>query len=166
MLLSPGLYFIGDPCYVIDESLWDEFCNVLDKIEKENGYLGGIVEFKGARLFVATTMYGDGSYIEEHTNKTIGVDSGLIGAIPLDKGITHDAVDIESLGIVTEFKTDFECYEEDGVFHIGDFVIPTFDLDYLDEYADYDEDLYDEEDDIYADYEDEEDDFYGDYEDD
>ena len=73
--LPAGEYYMGDPCYVIDEDLWDKFCDVYFQGE-------GVFEFEGHQVFAVSTAYGDGSYTDNLGNE-YGVDAGMIGLIPL-----------------------------------------------------------------------------------
>lgn len=67
--VDSGLCWIGDPCYCVTPDAdehpapsWNEFCNTLEKIEKNGvaqwNYKGGS---KGLGVSVSTG-YGDGSY--------------------------------------------------------------------------------------------------------
>ena len=62
-------YYLGDPCYVIPDAEWDDFC----KIMTNNG---DDFEFKGETCRVIGTG-GDGDF------GGISVDAGVIGVIPV-----------------------------------------------------------------------------------
>ncbi len=59
---------MGDPCYVIPDAEWDEFCT----------YIGtdGDFEYKGERCRVVSTG-GDGDF------GGLAVDAGILGVIPI-----------------------------------------------------------------------------------
>ena len=61
-------YYLGDPCYVIPDVEWDDFC----------GYIGtdGDFEYKGETCRVVGTG-GDGDF------GGLSVDAGILGVIPI-----------------------------------------------------------------------------------
>lgn len=75
--LLPQLYYICDPCYIIDNKYWNGFCDCLsdNRIEKIN--------FMGVDIVVIGTMEGDGSY-SSNKNIEFDVDAGIIAAIPFN----------------------------------------------------------------------------------
>ena len=76
------LYFIGDPCYVVDD--WVSFCaQYLDAIE--TGDTIGF-DFMGHRCFVTYTQHGDGCF-NSKSETEYPVDHGTIGVVPLVSGI-------------------------------------------------------------------------------
>lgn len=80
--LPAGKYYIGDPCYVIDERLWSDFCNVTMRGDEDIAMNGCIIDFQGHKCFVCATNSGDGTYTDQ-MQREYDVDSGLIGAIPM-----------------------------------------------------------------------------------
>lgn len=78
-VMAAGDYYIGDPCYAIDENLWQQFCDmILDDDILKNGC---IIEFQGHKCFVCATNWGDGAYYDQ-LGREFGVDAGILGAIP------------------------------------------------------------------------------------
>ena len=61
-------YYLGDPCYVMPDSEWDEFCSIMNDD-------GTPFEYKGSTCVVIGTG-GDGDF------GGLAVDSGTIGCIP------------------------------------------------------------------------------------
>lgn len=123
-----GTYYIGDPCYMIDDDDWQE-------IGDKTGWFGagnepfinynGLFELKGRTCFAEGTHWGDGVYSDNKGNQ-YGVDAGLIGLVPLDVCKSDDLPRmLEELGAVHEFKTPFEVYQKDGYFHFGDVIVNT-----------------------------------------
>jgi hypothetical protein len=110
--LKPGLYFIGDPCYVINES-WTEF---IDKV-KENT----ITEFRGYEVFYGGTAWGDGTYLDNNGNE-YPVDSGCLGIIPVDL-IELDSS--QELGQIVNFDDEFDVDNDGGIFTFGHIFINT-----------------------------------------
>lgn len=86
--LPAGEYYLGDPCYVIAEDEWLNFCHLLSTFDREKMQEvslctnGMIAEFNGHKVFVTSTNCGDGSYRDQLGN-SYPVDAGLIGLIPL-----------------------------------------------------------------------------------
>ena len=121
MILKAGKYFIGDPCYVIDDPIddgkrWDRFCD-----EFCGG--DGIEEFDGENIFVHHTMYGDGCFAGTD-NHNYPVDAGIIGVIPISL-CTSKIKSTKGYGRIVNFKKDFSATYENGIFYIGDVEINT-----------------------------------------
>ncbi len=143
-MFPAGKYYVGDLCYAIDDSEWDDFCNLTIVGER---VLDGEFPWKGSALYTHGTFYGDGTYIDNH-GREYGVDAGLIGVLPahlISKSEYGNFEDPENgLGHIIEFTKPFECGYEDGTFIIGDDIeIPTGDAPgscwYSGEEEDYDE---------------------------
>ena len=62
-------YYLGDPCYVIPDDEWTDFCNTMN-------YEGDDFDFKGETCRVIGTG-GDGNF------GGLSVDAGIIGVIPV-----------------------------------------------------------------------------------
>lgn len=89
-------YYLGDPCYVIPDAEWDDFCQIMRTDGEE-------FQYKGETCVVISTG-GDGDF------DGLSVDAGIIGCIPvslcdpdsLDSYVPSDArlvkrqVDLES----------------------------------------------------------------------
>lgn len=120
--LKAGEYFIGDPCYVVKDELWGEYCDKSFEFQ-----VGGVFTIQGAEVFYSSTMYGDGCYYDDNWND-YPVDAGIIGATPLDKGITVDEIR-DDLGVIVEMHEDFTCEirNDRGEIIIDDIVIYTGD---------------------------------------
>jgi len=122
--MPAGKYYIGDLCYVLHDA-WDEFCEITIK---GNECLDGEFTLKDGRRFATyRTAWGDGEY-PVSTGGSVGVDAGLIGCILVDQ-IRDDSVFDEehmmSLGVIVEFKHDFETYSRGGVITFGRVSIDT-----------------------------------------
>jgi len=117
MKLPAGKYWIGDPCYVIDDSLWDEFC----KVSIQNHKSVDVTEFQGVPMFAAGTAFGDGWFLGSN-GYGYGVDAGMLAVVPIELCVKEE---FEDLGTVHNFKQPFEAYVENGVFHFGDIDIDT-----------------------------------------
>lgn len=104
--MKPGIYYIGDLCYVFTDEEWDEVCElvIVDNECKE----GDFVLKSGKQFSMFNTRYGDGTYDVYNQGGFIGqvrVDSGSIGCTLLTNCKSED---IEKLG---------KIYEIDHVFY-------------------------------------------------
>lgn len=77
-------FLITDPCYIVPNDEWSDFCdNHIDGVGPE-GYkvegLGTIIECDG-------TQWGDGS-CKVGPGKEVLVDSGTVCLVKLDEGVT------------------------------------------------------------------------------
>jgi hypothetical protein len=126
-MFPAGKYYVGDLCYAIDDSEWDDFCRLTIDGER---VLDGEFPWKGSVLYSHCTAYGDGIYIDNH-GREYSVDAGLIGVLPahlVSKDEYGDFADpSDELGHIIEFTEPFECYYDGGTFVIGDIEIPTGD---------------------------------------
>jgi len=117
--LPAGEYYIGDPCYVIDDTKWMDF---LDPYWDLKGN-GGKFEFEGHEVCVFQTQWGDGCY-PCSDGSSLGVDAGLIGAIPL--ALAHG--NPHASGTIVLYNSPFECSrDDDGRMHFGDVEVMTGD---------------------------------------
>lgn len=96
--LPPGNYYLGDPCYVIADELWDEFCDKLSSPTEDNLCTDGIIfEFRGHKVFVSSTNCGDGCY-RDNLKNSYSVDAGIIGLIPIELCVKRTADQWSDLG--------------------------------------------------------------------
>lgn len=140
-MLKQGRYFVGDPCYVLTEENGFDWDDVLDKTRFFNLYphkkgnrdpnntnpkheQHGEFDYKGMNLCVSSTAWGDGGFSDQFGNG-YSVDSGCIGAVPLESIPHSDYEWLKDLGHVHEFKEDFTISYIDGKITIGDIVIDT-----------------------------------------
>jgi len=69
-------YYFGDPCYVIPDDDWDDFCNVIN--DTDYG------EFKGYRVAIRGTG-GDGGWDGYYEGSVeICVDAGIVAIVPIE----------------------------------------------------------------------------------
>lgn len=138
-MLPKGKYWTGDLCYVMHDE-WDEVCSL---ILHGNSVLNGEFQLKDGRKFaIQSTMYGDGTYYDQHGNRYL-VDAGCIGCIRVED-IKDTSENHLYGGHVHEFKHDFTIKDFNGDIHIADIIIPTGDTEEDDYYGD--DDYYDEDD--------------------
>jgi len=120
--------WIGDPCYVLQDELWDDVCDQIFKGGKETGHVI-TVNYKGNDLsFIQCgTAYGDGCFSSQ-TGFEYGVDAGILAIVPEE--LIHDDYNLDdSLGKLFEIETDNISLQTDGkgtfVFFDGTKVIET-----------------------------------------
>ena len=128
--LPPGLYYVGDLCYLSEEIIgdWSEFCNHFypdDKPEQS----GVFTDKNGKQFANFNTFYGDGLF-KDLDEDVYYVDSGSIGCIPVEA-----IQEPHALGNVVYFPVEFDCeyFETTGTIRIGDVFIDT-DLGYMGEH--------------------------------
>lgn len=122
-LMPAGRYYVGDLCYVLSDSSWDELCTKRFGKERAEDNEGKFILSSGKQLCTFATAYGDGFY-----PSTIGfyfaVDSGSLGCI-LESDIEMKWR--SDLSTVLDFPTDFLVSYEDGKIRFGKVV--TIDTD-------------------------------------
>jgi len=128
MSMPAGKYYIGDLCYVMTDTEWEEFCSITISGQK---CLDGEFQFKDGRRFATYgTAFGDGVYGDQHGH-SYSVDAGLIGCI-MTKDIRAEKYEnLLELGAIMEFDKSFVTSggrgEEDwtGVIQFGHVMIET-----------------------------------------
>lgn len=131
--MSEKLWYLGDPCYVVDDSKWDLFCQKLwDKEGKTKGkkqHMDCIIEWEGERLEIWSNG-GDGSWKFNFRGKDAKktplngndaefcVDAGIFCIMPVKICDVQDIDGLTRLGMV--FRHEPELYVEDNVVYIND----------------------------------------------
>ena len=135
-MMPAGSYYIGDLCYVMTDEEWDEVCSLT--IVNNQCIEGEFTMKDGRRFAMYGTRWGDGEYYD-YTGNAYSVDSGTIGCIKFSDIRAKKYEDIESLGVLHEFSTDFVTgggrgdFEWSGVIQFGRIAIetnPMYDEDY------------------------------------
>ena len=131
-------YYVGDPCYVIDDNRWDEFCKALWTQQEESEkagrgkynypfYIDWVVDDNTFTVEVWNSPFGDGTWNFSNTVKEMrgwiagvemGVDAGLLAIVPygaisnnrtcIDK---DDVKEISNLGIIFTHEPYLETGE-------------------------------------------------------
>lgn len=119
-LFSAGSYYVGDPCYAIND--WDGIIESTGCFgySPSNNWEDGKFSLRGKDCFAHGTMHGDGCYRDKQGRK-YWVDAGLLSIIPADicDGTSMDG------GNLIYFSEDFYAYYKNGTFHFGHVSINT-----------------------------------------
>lgn len=101
---GPGIYFLGDPCYVLKKELW----------EKATECAGDFAAYE--EFAIAPTMYGDGVYKDAYSGKEFSVDSASLGIVNMRYSERNEnvSVPLDELGAIIEVNdcVKFEYDEE------------------------------------------------------
>jgi hypothetical protein len=115
-------YYIGDPCYVIHGNAWTEIVKNHYKNNTENPH--HVVNGHDCYLF--TTAHGDGLFQLKDGQTVVahlGVDAGMIGAVPVDAVTDLDMLD---LGYVADINLSSDtCKSDDGDMTFGPYTVKT-----------------------------------------
>lgn len=141
-------YYIGDLCYVIEDDVWSEVCDLSFDPDNEDGDRLELAD--GREFYIMSTAYGDGVYGGSDGNQYC-VDSGTIGAIPVEylqgSEKLKDAIE-RGLGHIVEFPYSLahDVTNENGTLYFGSLAIFTNGSPDDDEFDVEEEDEYDDED--------------------
>lgn len=132
---SDSGFYIGDPCYVLDDSIyygiWD----------KKYDFQDGLIETEQGNFLVHGTKYGDGCY--RCGSGECGVDSGTIAVIPRSLVSKEDGL---RLGVeVDGDSASLEYQSEAGIFCISISNPDNYFEIVTGEYPEDEEDYYDDE---------------------
>lgn len=81
LTIEAGQYWIGDPCYVLSEEMYDEMINSVNDDQFDYQY-----EVNGHTITVLHTEYGDGEFPASSSRAKfhrVAVDSDQIAAVPM-----------------------------------------------------------------------------------
>jgi hypothetical protein len=115
---TPGLYYVGDLCYIFKDEDWESLLEI-------SGYFeGGDLVYDETQFFVSSTTHGDGAYFDQE-DREYWVDSGGIGLWPVPKDFNCPRG-----GQLLYFEKEFHClaiHESPtyGDITIGDIIIKT-----------------------------------------
>ena len=114
--INSGKYWIGDPCYILNEQVYDEMIGNIGENEFDYQY-----EVNGHTITVLHTDHGDGSYLSDRGY--ISVDSGQIAAIPFDL-IADQPEAMLQLGVFETLLAG-EAYNDNGELRFSGFSVFT-----------------------------------------
>ena len=114
-----GRYYVGDPCYVIED--WDPFIDQYHETEGETDEGSALVHVNGVLCWVADCVEGESEYtdgVNRYDN-----DTTLLGLVP-EALVKPEGPDDE--GPIQDFPKDFEVERTgDGILYIGHLMIDT-----------------------------------------
>ncbi|MBT9137772.1 MAG: hypothetical protein DDT31_00311 [Syntrophomonadaceae bacterium] len=117
-ILPAGTYVIGDPCYNLTDSQYDEFLKTSNSLQTS-----GVVTLSDgltAPVYALHTATGEGRFISGGFE--YAVDSGTIGIMSLQ---TLEGREPEEATKVVKFKHSFEVYDSAGTLVFGHIEINT-----------------------------------------
>lgn len=128
VLMPAGVYYMGDPCYAIDDDKWHDYLHTC-LWSKDTEHV-----FEELPVLAFGTMYGDGCY-QGSNGEMYGVDAGLIGVVHEKLVVRERAWE---LGTKFVSEVPFECWndEDTGMMTFGSVSIMTGDDDTEDEDCD------------------------------
>lgn len=106
--LPAGEYFICDPCYVVPNEKWDDFC---EQLFSQNDNEIKQIKIDDFLIQCQNTAFGDGRYFDDSYNG-YDVDAGLIGATP--KAINPDATNYEVFTFDEPFQVIYNDETDEG----------------------------------------------------
>jgi hypothetical protein len=120
VIVPPGEYVLGDPCYSVPADQWDEL------LASSRGFALPIGDIEEHQVLAFFTMYGDGVYRGPEAAE-ISVDSGLIGLVPAN--LPRLRTDMARLTCRVVFDSPVTCENcEDGTLVFGPHRIATGDV--------------------------------------
>jgi len=111
VVVPKGDYYLGDPCYIIQDSDWDNLLESSDCFRKPVGIV------RTFQVLAFSTAFGDGEF-KDNYNNSYSVDSGLIGLVPVEFNPEADSTKVS-------FKKPTICRSVEGVLIFGNIVIDT-----------------------------------------
>lgn len=106
--LPPNKYYIGDPCYVLSDDVYD---NVFGPL-----YNKGIYEHNGHKFAIGATACGDGIF-KDNKKRRYCVDAGVLSIIPYELcEKENDCKEMNKLGKVFTFTNEVNVTFHNGVF--------------------------------------------------
>lgn len=115
-------YYLGDPCYIIPDEEWNDFCEATFKHEGSDGnHLDSVINWHGQQITIWSNG-GDGVWSWDYGLNTMNgaqsfcVDAGIFCVIDLDKLPKTDD-DPATMGMVFQHRPTLEV--KDGVVYIN-----------------------------------------------
>lgn len=121
-VIAAAPWYVGDPCYIIPDDQWEDFCKLtlsgVGGDRREGGHVDSVIDWHGQEITVWTNG-GDGTWgfsgLQSANGATsFGVDAGIFCVINLNDLPAHQA-SIDD-GILFEHEPELEV--EDGVVYI------------------------------------------------
>lgn len=119
------LWYVGDPCYIIPDDEWSEFCEkTWDKEHqvKDDPHMDSVFDWRGQTLTIWSNG-GDGTWTFPNLRNTVngvksfGVDAGIFCVIALHELQRYEN-DPADMGIIFDYEPELEV--RDDVVYIND----------------------------------------------
>ena len=135
IVMPPGKYRLGDPCYSVPNDRWSEWLDATGSSLNDEDNIYALLD--GWPIIGFSTAYGDGSY-EGSDGHSYPVDAGLIGLVPVEIADDRYSAD-QGLWTVVEFTKPTLCSNTsrtpgrgwtgrtEGLMKFGDITIDTRD---------------------------------------
>jgi hypothetical protein len=117
VVVPPGKYVLGDPCYSVPSERWDVACDTSDCFSR------AVAKVYEHHVLGFSTKWGDGVY-RGSDGFRYGVDAGLIGLVPWE--LAKDNFDPE-LSTIIEYTRETVVTNDDGLMNFGKVIIDTND---------------------------------------
>ena len=116
--MPAGMYFLGDPCYAIDEDgVWDEWLAEAEEAGTPEANDVMVADVDGVPMLGFHTAYGDGGYLSSDGEHLFGVDSGMIGLVPIElvhRYFRRPVADLNGLGTFIASADPIVCTRMGG----------------------------------------------------
>ena len=127
--MPAGMYFLGDPCYAIDEDgVWDEWLAEAEEAGTPAANGAMVADVDGVPMLGFQTAYGDGGYLSSDGEHLFGVDSGMIGLVPIElvhRYFRRPVADLNGLGTFIASTDPIVCTRMGGTLTFGGTTIKT-----------------------------------------
>lgn len=133
--MDEGTYYIGDLCYVLNDTQWSEVCDLMHPYGNESPNRNKSVHGKfflsdGTVISIYGTAYGDGRYVDRK-DQEYWVDSGTIGCVSTKHLPRKFKKKTPNAGShLHTFHYTFDTHYEDGVITFGHVQINTSESDW------------------------------------
>jgi hypothetical protein len=128
VLVSPGTFAVGDPCYVIPSGQdWADLLGSCGFFNADPSLpnSGPVGVLHGVPVLAFGTAFGDGCY-RGNDGRDYPVDAGLIGLVPVE---VADLNATSGHNVITFTEPTMCTRTEDGTISFGSLTIPTGDQD-------------------------------------
>ncbi len=120
MVVPKGVYYLGDPCYMVPDELWMPLLEDSDYFDQPSGVVNGHT------VYAFHTLYGDGEYKDQYGN-SYPVDAGLIGLVPIELPDAATKAQHDGASQLVTFSNPTVCICDEGLLKFGHILIDTRD---------------------------------------
>jgi hypothetical protein len=117
VVIQAGKYYLGDPCYSLNES-WD------DILKQSKNFKEPLIDVPEGQILAFKTAYGDGEY-PSNAGRKFCVDSGLLGLVPVSLAEKELQGRQVFNSMIVDFREPALCKKVKGKLYFGRVVIDT-----------------------------------------